>query len=62
MFAGSHEGARRGAMLYSFMGSCKMNGINPQEWLMDVLERIPTHKANQIHELLPNNWTPSQKQ
>jgi len=62
LLAGSHEGARRGAMLYSFMGSCKMNGINPQEWLMDILERIPTHKANKLQELLPNNWTPSKKQ
>lgn len=62
MFAGSHQGAQRGAMLYSFMGSCKMNGINPQEWLMDILERLPTYKANKLHELLPNNWNPPQKQ
>lgn len=62
LFAGSHEGAKRGAMLYSFMGCCKMNGINPQEWLMDILERIPAHKANNLHELLPNNWTSPQKQ
>ncbi|WP_158800270.1 transposase [Pedobacter sp. L105] len=62
MFAGSHEGAKTGAMLYSFMGSCKMNGINPQQWLMDILERIPAYKANKLHELLPNNWTPPQKQ
>ena len=62
LFAGSHEGAKRAAMLYSFMGSCKMHDINPQEWLQDVLERILTHKANKLFELLPNNWTPSEKQ
>lgn len=62
LFAGSHEGAKRAAMLYSFMGSCKMNNINPQEWLTEILERIPTHKANKLYELLPNNWTPSQIQ
>jgi transposase len=62
LFAGSHEGAKRAAMLYSFMGSCKMNNINPQEWLTDILERIPDHKANKLDELLPNNWTSSQKQ
>lgn len=62
LFAGSHEGAKRAAMLYSFMGSCKMHGINPQQWLQDVLERIPEQKANKLFELLPNNWTPSQMQ
>jgi transposase len=57
LFAGSHEGAKRAAMLYTFMGSCKMNNINPQEWLTDILERIPSHKANKLKELMPNNWT-----
>lgn len=33
LFSGSHEGAKRSAMFYSFIGSCKMNGINPDEWL-----------------------------
>ncbi|MFC3562176.1 IS66 family transposase [Pedobacter jamesrossensis] len=56
LFAGSHEGAKRAAMLYTFMGSCKMNNINPQEWLTDILERIPSHKANKLQELMPNNW------
>lgn len=56
LFAGSHEAAKQLGMYYSFMGSCKMNGINPAEWLKDVLERIPTHPINKIKELLPNNW------
>ena len=56
MFAGSHRGAQRAAMFYSFFGSCQKLGINPYTWLKDVLERIPEHKANKLHELLPHNW------
>lgn len=54
LFAGSHNGARRAAMLYSFLGTCKINNVNPFEWLRHVLNVIPTHPVNKIHELLPN--------
>jgi len=40
LFAGSHEAAKRSAMLYSLMGTCKLHGINPFIWLRDVLQRI----------------------
>jgi transposase len=56
MFAGSHEGAKRAAMMYSFLGTCKMNDINPSQWLNDVLNRISDHKANKLDQLLPQNW------
>jgi transposase len=56
LFAGSHESAQRAAMFYSFFGTCSKNNINPFEWLNDVLERIPMHKANKLFELLPQNW------
>lgn len=56
LFAGSHEGARRAAMLYSFLGTCKINHINPFEWLRDILSRIPSHSVNKLEELLPHNW------
>ncbi len=56
LFAGSHDGARRAAMLYSFMGTCKINKVNPFEWLRDILIRIPNHPVNKLEELLPNNW------
>jgi transposase len=59
LFAGSHEGARRAAMIYSFMGSCKMHQLNPQAWLTDVLERIATHPVNKLEQLLPGNWKPN---
>lgn len=56
LFAGSHEAAQRAAMLYSFMGTCKKNEVNPFEWLRDVLSRIPEHHANKLDQLLPQNW------
>lgn len=59
LFSGSHEAAQRSAMFYSFIGSCKMNGINPEEWLADVLDRIKDTKFSQLHSLLPNNWKKS---
>ena len=58
LFAGSHEAAQRSAMLYSFMGTCKLNKINPAVWLTDVLKRINNHPINKITELLPQNWKP----
>ena len=56
LFAGSHEGAQRAAMIYSFIGSCEKCGINPSDWLKDVIKRIPAHPVNQLQELLPNYW------
>jgi len=62
MFAGSHDGAKRAAMMYSFFGTCKLHNINPQEWLADVLVRITDTKLSQLHELLPQNWKPAVKE
>lgn len=56
LFAGSHEAAKRSAMMYSFMASCKKNEVNPYEWLSDVLTRISDHPVNKIEELLPGTW------
>lgn len=53
LFAGSHEAAQRSAMLYSLLGTCKLHGINPFEWLRDTLQTINDHPINRIHELLP---------
>jgi transposase len=52
-FAGSNEAAQRSAMLYSLLGTCKLQGVNPFNWLKNVLEIIPTHPINKIQELLP---------
>jgi transposase len=56
LFAGSHEAAQRAAMIYSFLGTCKMNNINPYQWLTDVLTRISDCKQSQLDMLLPSNW------
>jgi transposase len=56
LFAGSHKAAQRTAMMYSFFATCKINDVEPFAWLKDVLIRIPDHKANKLHELLPANW------
>jgi transposase len=53
LFAGSHEGAQRAAMMYSFLGSCKINEVEPFSWLKDVLIRIPDHSIQKLDELLP---------
>lgn len=56
LFAGSHEAAKRAGMMYSFMAMCKMEEVNPQEWLTDVLQNINNHSIQQLDELLPQNW------
>jgi len=56
MFAGSHEAARLAGMIYSFMAMCKVEEINPLEWLTDVLQNINNHSILQLDELLPANW------
>jgi len=53
LFAGSHEAAQRAAMIYSFMGTCKKNEVEPLKWLTDVLSRINECKVNQLTDLLP---------
>jgi len=58
LFAGSHQGAQRAAMMYTFFASCKVNQINPWAWLREVLQRIPAHPVNQLNTLLPHQWKP----
>ena len=55
-FAGSDEGGRRAAAVYTLIATAKLNDIDPQAWLADVLVRLPDHPAKRIHELLPWNW------
>ena len=55
LFAGSHSGAHRTAMFYSFFGTCKRHRVNPWRWLKKVLELIPDYPANQLDDLLPQN-------
>jgi hypothetical protein len=59
LFAGSNAGGRRAAAMYSLIESAKLNGINPQHYLADVLTRIADHPARRISELLPWSWKPA---
>src|ERR1700720_637011 len=58
LFAGSDAGGRRAGAMYSLVESAKLNGLNPQHYLADVLARIADHPARHIHELLPWHWQP----
>jgi transposase len=56
LFCGSDRGGQRAAVLYSLIVSAKLNDVDPQAWLADVLARIAAHPAQSIDELLPWNW------
>ena len=53
LFAGSHDAAQYAAMIYSLLATCKINNIEPFQWLKHTLDTIPDHPANQLQELLP---------
>jgi len=56
LFAGSERGGERAAAMYTLIVTAKMNDIDPQVWLADVLARLPDMPVSRIHELLPRNW------
>jgi transposase len=56
LFCGSDRGGRRAADMYGLIVTCKMNRVDPQAWLADVLWRIAGHPAHRLDELLPWNW------
>ena len=55
-FAGSDEGGRRAAALYTLIATAKLNDVDPQAWLADVLARMLDYPAKRIGDLLPWNW------
>jgi transposase len=55
LFAGSHDAAQRAAMIYSFFGTCKINNIEPSEWMAKMFTQIPDHSIQRLEELLPHN-------
>jgi hypothetical protein len=57
LFAGSLRGGQRAAAVMSLIQSAKLNGHDPYAYLKDVLERLPTHPASRIEELLPHRWS-----
>jgi len=56
LFAGSDSGGQRAAAMYSLIYTAKMNDIDPQAWLANVLDRINSHPNQRLDELLPWNW------
>ena len=55
LFAGSDSGGVRAATFYTILRTATLNGLEPEAYLRDVLERIGEHPINRIHELLPWN-------
>ena len=63
MFCGNHDAAENAAIMYSLLGCCAAQDVNPREWLTDVLTRIPYYNNNyslDLADLLPHNWKAGQ--
>jgi transposase len=60
LFAGSERGADRAAAIATLIMTAKLNQVDPQAWLADVLARIAEHPTQRLHELLPWNWNAAQ--
>ena len=58
LFVEGHASAVRTAAIYSIIGYCRLNNINPQEYLTDVLYRINDEKVSELDKILPHNWVP----
>ena len=56
LFAGSDRGGERAAVMYTLIGTAKLNDVDPQAWLADVLARIAEMPQTRLHELLPWHW------
>ena len=61
LFCASEVGAEAACVMYSLIASCKLNDVDPHEYLVDVVSRINDHSQLRLEELLPQNWTPLQK-
>jgi transposase len=59
LFVGHDEAGQNLAILQTMVATCKLNGVNPYEYLADVLVRVQTHPQSRIAELLPMNWAPA---
>lgn len=56
LFCGNHDSAEDTALYYSLLGSCKLAGVNPMEWFLEVLENIKDCKKNDLGKFFPQNW------
>ena len=62
LFAGSERGGERAAIMYTLIQTAKLNNIDPQAWLADVLARIADHPMNDLAALLPWRWAAEREQ
>ena len=62
LFCGSDRGGMRAAAIYTLIGTAKLNDVDPQAWLADVLGLIADLPQGDLHELLPWNWKAAQDQ
>ncbi len=60
LFCGSDRGGQRAAIVYSLIQTCRLNDVDAQAWLADVLARIAEHPISKLSDLLPWNWQPRQ--
>jgi hypothetical protein len=58
LFAGSDAGGQRAAVFYTLIRTAKLNGVEPEAYLRDVIARIGAHLVNRLHQLLPWNSAP----
>ncbi|MFT4784602.1 MAG: transposase [Paracoccaceae bacterium] len=58
LFTGANTGAETLARAVTVIETAKLNGLDPQAYLADILDRIHDHKINRLDELLPWNWAP----
>ena len=56
LFAGSDRGGERAAVMYTLLQTARLNDVDPQAWLADVLARINDHNIQRLDQLLPWNW------
>jgi len=56
LFAGGDNGGKRAAIIYSLVASCKACGLDPFAYLRDVIDRVSTHPAKEISQLISSNW------
>jgi hypothetical protein len=62
LFAGSDRGGQRAAVMFTLIQTAKLNGVDPQAWLADVLGRIADHNSQRLDQLLPWNWKTAAQQ
>lgn len=56
LFVGHPEAGQRSAVIYSILGSCRRHGVNPEQYLRDLFERLPKAKTSEIKTLTPSAW------